>query len=234
MLRDVTDPSKAFLIMERRQSSAALLWVTGLFLFSLALGVLLQNEAAQKIDWLRRYSLQIFLFVSLLHQFFLMGWRPLIKISKKAALFSLIAIFVYLSILKALDFFAEIKLGVSLGHRRSFDSWDQIFLSLVLAPIFEELFFRDLLFRALYSRDQKLWLSILFSSAFFMVAHLSLYPGAFVLGIVSALLLYFSGSILPSIFFHLMSNLSWFFLPMLFPNLFRVLIEWDLLWIFYR
>src|SRR5205823_339778 len=108
------------------------------------------------------------------------------------------------------------------------------FFAGVLAPILEELYFRDLFFRALWKRENSFWFAAAVSSIFFMIAHMSVYPGALLLGLISAFLLVLSGSILPSILFHSISNLSFIFIPILFPKIFEALERFHFLRYFYR
>jgi membrane protease YdiL (CAAX protease family) len=233
MVREVRERSKDFLKLPVHQMRAVLLLLAALFIFSAFLGFSLRLQWIREHDSLRRYALQFFLFLSLIFLFFSAKWRPCLRLSSKAKMIWITGTLFYFCSLALLDLVCRFYDGASIGHRRSLESWDQLALSLVLAPILEELFFRDALFRSLVTKFNHARVAAVISSLFFMVAHGSLYPGAFFLGIISCGLFYFSGSIIPSIAFHVLSNLSWFFLPMFFPNLFRTLIDMRLLhWFF--
>ena len=112
--------------------------------------------------------------------------------------------------------------------------WEDVMLLGFIAPILEELFFRDLFLRSLWGRTQKLFLSVVVSSLIFMIAHQSLYFGAFLLGFINAWLYWISRSVVTPMVFHSLSNLSWFFIPVCFPEIFRVLTDWKILDQFYR
>ena len=128
---------------------------------------------------------------------------------------------------------SEVGSSVNVNASASNISAHWAVLVLFVAPILEEFFFRDLVFRALYGRLNRMRIAILLSSIFFMVAHMTLHPGAFLLGLISCWLVLGSRSILPSIVFHSISNGSWFFLPVLFPNLHKALTDLEVLKYFY-
>ncbi|MDB5038451.1 MAG: Conserved rane protein [Bacteriovoracaceae bacterium] len=234
MLKEVNSTSRGFLNLNKNTAQTALVWVAGLFLFSALLSIVLKTSGPVVPDWMRRYSLQFYLLLALGYLYFATGWRPLLRISPRALCICFLIFAGYVGGLKLIDLFFAWKDGPAIGNRKVFGLVEEVFLMVIAAPILEELFFRDVLFRALYTKWQSLFVPVLFSSVFFMIAHMSLYPGAFLLGLISAGLLYVSGSIIPSIIFHALSNLSWFFLPVLFPNLYKTLFEMKLLNLFYR
>lgn len=227
------DRSKIFLEVSGGVVRSTLLWLSGLFLFSILLAYTHQWPSVSGVDLMRRFGLQIFLLAAILHSYFAMGWRPLAAWSQKTGLKILGAGLLYCVFLKSLDLVLSFSRGETLAHRHSFTSLDQLFLSLILAPILEEIFFRDLLFRSLSIRFGKIRFAAVLSSLFFMIAHGALYPGAFLLGLISCGLILFTGSLWASILFHILSNMSWFFLPDLFPNLYRALVDFQILnWFF--
>jgi membrane protease YdiL (CAAX protease family) len=231
MLRDVKSDSKPFILLNAKVAESSLLWVMGLFFFSLGLSFFHEGLPS---DILRRYALQAFLLIALVYVFWRLGWRPLWKIRQKVIYFSLCLLGIYGVLLGLLDFVFASQTGGAESIVRMPDRLSEILLVAICAPLLEELFFRDLLFRSLFLRWNHFWIPALLSSALFMLAHMSLYPGAFLLGVISSLLVYFSGSIWPSILFHSVSNLSWYFLPALFPNLFAGLLHFKLLRFFYQ
>ncbi len=96
----------------------------------------------------------------------------------------------------------------------------QLVTLLFLAPLAEEFFFRGILLKAL-RENYPAWLSVLGSSLIFMGANGHLALGPLVLGVINALLMLRTGSILPGMVFHAASNsygpamLTWL------PNLYR-------------
>lgn len=77
----------------------------------------------------------------------------------------------------------------------------------VVAPVFEELFFRGLILRGLL-KNIKPWLAILLSAFLFAVFHFNIWQGlgAFILGIMMGWVLYKTGSLYLAIFAHFVNN----------------------------
>jgi len=92
-----------------------------------------------------------------------------------------------------------------------------IFL-LILAPVSEELFFRGIVFRVL-QRQNGLWLGMIFSTLLFMATHSGLFLGTFSLGLITCWMTHQSGSILPAMIFHALSNGLVTFAHNMAPNL---------------
>lgn len=107
-------------------------------------------------------------------------------------------------------------------------------MSCLIAPFLEELFFRDILFRSLIARWGSVWVAAIISSLAFMAAHLSFYPGAFLLGLLSCALFVKSKSLWVCILFHSLSNASLWVIPEYFPALSRSIAEFSLIHFFYR
>jgi len=157
-------------------------------------------------------------------------WRPLLK-TERNWFMGIIAL--YLTSLFVLDRLAA--LNVEVAYRPlEFPGFDQILLGLILAPILEELVFRDYLFRVLSAEGTRWPFALLLSAAFFTLAHFSLYPGAFLLGLANGLLYVASGGILLPIAFHFVCNLSWYLLPAFYPSLLYFLEHSNVREIFYR
>ncbi len=81
--------------------------------------------------------------------------------------------------------------------------------AVIIAPIFEELLFRKIIFKQLLSKNS-VAISVLLSSLFFAIIHLPLYGKlipSFFIGICSALIYYKTGKIIYSIVFHFTNNL---------------------------
>ncbi|WP_298266125.1 CPBP family intramembrane glutamic endopeptidase [uncultured Lutibacter sp.] len=96
--------------------------------------------------------------------------------------------------------------------------------ALILAPIFEELLFRKLIFTRLLKK-YSLNISIITSSICFALIHLPGYRNllpTFIFGIISCLIYYKTKNIYYSIILHFLTNLSW----MLFANYGGVFYEW--------
>jgi len=177
----------------------------------------------------RMFFLQSVLVVLLIY-LALKGWRPILRTERNWFL-GIIAL--YLTGLFLLDRLAALDIEVAY-RPLELPAWDQLLLGLVLAPILEELFFRDYLFRVLSSQGMKWSFALLLSAAFFTLAHFSLYPGAFFLGLLNGILYIASGGVLLPIAFHLVCNLSWYLLPAFYPSLFYLLEHSNLREIFYR
>jgi membrane protease YdiL (CAAX protease family) len=217
-----------FLDVSTKTEVHCLNWLTAYFIF--CAGILLL--ASFLPDFVRQYSFQLFLIVAMIATALLTSWMPILRISRKAWVWMLVGLILYFGFLSILNIglgLAGISQSPQLMQTRS-DLW----LLVLVAPVVEELFFRDLLFRSLYHRTRKLWLAVFISSLFFMVAHLTLYPGAFLMGLIGTALLVATRSLWPAILFHAVSNLSLLFLPVWFPNVLAALERWELFGFFYR
>ena len=234
MLVDMKRDSKEFFLTDTKLGDAIFRFYFFIVIFTFLLGVLLTQRVIALSDFVQTLGIQLLLLGSLLWIRFKYRWSPLVGSFKRILISSFILIFLYGAILFFVDWLLVLS-GSSEGR-----AWNprysmiQLFSLLILAPINEELFFRDLLFRSQNSRWKNLWLSGLFSSFAFMVAHLSLYPGAFLLGLISCALFVVSRSIVPSIVFHFLSNASLFFIPQIFPALAQFLLKIGLFPTFYR
>ncbi len=183
--------------------------------------------------WFKLYGFQIFL-ILVLSWLFWRGWRPVLVWNLKIGLMTFGFFALYFSILSVFEIFLRFS-SISIPQHIYQGSAMSVFvLQIVLAPVFEELFFRDYLTRAFYRQFHRWTMAIIFSSAFFMLGHFSLYPGALILGVINAILFVKLGSLWPCIIFHGVSNLSWYFLPSLFPALFQWLLDQAWLSFFYR
>jgi|GEM_PF-665250 len=85
----------------------------------------------------------------------------------------------------------------------------------VLTPLGEEAFFRGVLANALLQR-YRVWIGVVVSAAVFAVAHgiNPVLPVAFVVGVLTALLFRWSGSIWPGVALHGMNNASALIVPL--------------------
>lgn len=206
------------------------MWLSGLFLFAVLLSM------ALSMDWLpvggfwQRFGLQFYLSLGLLWLLGL-GWIPMIQLDRRAALTIGVTLVVYFVGFAILDLLAQKFWGATAVVRPPFSGW---FLPLIVAPLCEELFFRDLLYRTLKSRISRMILVLLITNIFFMVAHMTLHPGAFILGLICCGLVSLTGSVWPALLFHSLSNASWYFLPYFFPNFWGALLSADLLRHFYQ
>ena len=84
----------------------------------------------------------------------------------------------------------------------------------LVAPIFEELFFRKFIFSKMLKK-YKVWNSIIFSSLCFALIHLPNYRqaiGSFIFGIIACYIFYKTRNIYYSIFLHFIYNFSYYFL----------------------
>ncbi len=175
------------------------------------------------------FALQTALVVILL---FLLAksYRPLLKTHVK---WFLLTLTIYFAGLWTLDLLAGLFFEAQSSPLRHVRTEDWV-LSLILAPILEELFFRDYLFRSLSENGRRLWFAMLISTVFFTLAHFSLYPGAFLLGLINCYLFVMSGGVLLPIVFHFACNLSWYLLPVCFPRLLAFLESNQIRDFFYR
>lgn len=231
MLKDRWLASKHFISADL--GASCLGWLAGFFAFAVALGVAEQHHFILLPDILRRYIFQIFLIVALI-SLFRKGWRTSVEMNRVVWVMGFGWIAGYLVALKILDL-AFASTGYSVSFRAPdflFD--DQIVLTAVVAPIVEELFFRDVLFRTFLSRWPRFLPAMIATSFFFMIAHQSFYIGALLLGIINSVLYVYSGSVVPGILFHALSNLSWYFFPKLCPHFFEALKSGGWLNLFYR
>ncbi len=216
-----------FLDVDERVERRSIQWLAGFFIFACV--VVFFSESFS--NFFRQYAFQGFLLVALLFQLF-SGWRPLLGISLRSLRVLSILVVIYFGGL----FLIERSLGW-LGIQGVTHPWPQredLVLLGVLAPILEEIFFRDMIFRSLVARLGKVWMAAVVSSLLFMVAHLTLYPGAFLLGLIGCTLVVMSKSLWPAIFFHAVSNFSLLFLPVWFPNVLEFLRRFSLFEYFYR
>lgn len=86
--------------------------------------------------------------------------------------------------------------------------WQLVFFISVMPGVFEEIAFRGILFSGLRKQLRKPWMAVLVSGAVFGLFHVSLFrivPTAF-LGVVLALVVLRSGSILPAMLWHFLNN----------------------------
>lgn len=217
--------------------SKSFLLLAGFFLFAVAFSLVLPLMPYTLPDYLRRYVFQIYLFLSLVYLWHI-GWRPLIqpviRRDLKVVVFIVAMILIYAATLKIMDSILFYGRGRWFRQEFVWPVWDKLLLSAVVAPVLEELFFRDVILRVFYQRFAKIFYTVLFSSFFFMCAHFTWYPGAFLLGVVAAGMVFYTRSVLPGIVLHSLSNLSLYFLPVFFPHLHKALIDWGMMSQFYR
>lgn len=203
------------------------------FLFALVLQVVQFFVPEFFPFWFKLFGFQIFLMLAL-GWLYWRGWRPLLTWNIKIAGLTCALFAVYFLALIVFEFSLR-GFGVDSSKALFQGSTLPVFiLQIFLAPVFEELFFRDYLTRAFFRQFNRWTMAIFFSSAFFMLSHFSLYPGAFLLGVINGILLIKFRSIWPCILFHSISNLSWYFLPSLFPAVFQWLVDQAWLSFFFR
>lgn len=203
------------------------------FLFALALQVVQFFSPDFFPFWFKLFGFQIFLMLALVWLYG-RGWRPLLTWNIKIAGLTVSLFAIYFLGLSVFEFSLR-ALGAGSNQALFQGSTLPVFiLQIFLAPVFEELFFRDYLTRAFYRQFSRWTMAVFFSSAFFMLSHFSLYPGAFLLGLINAILLIKLRSVWPCILFHSISNLSWYFLPSLFPAVFQWLVDQAWLSFFFR
>ncbi|MBN8555512.1 MAG: CPBP family intramembrane metalloprotease [Deltaproteobacteria bacterium] len=225
--------TKSFLILDLSQTRLALIWLAGFFAYAALLGLFQMLLPDLFSNGLRRYSFQIFLAIAL---FFLWrkGWRPVWRCCGRSFWIPFGFLAVYFFCLWILNFICKTEEDPVLTFLPSSRNFQDLMLLALVAPVLEELFFRDLILRALYSRFARFSAAVLLSSLFFMIAHQTLHGGAFVLGLVNGILFLASESILGPIVFHSVSNLSWYFLPIWFPHFFQKLVVGNWLHFFYK
>ena len=109
---------------------------------------------------------------------------------------------------------------VVLKETSSIDMGYFLFLSTIIGPIAEEIFFRGILYPLLKKRVGIIIAAIV-SSLFFSTMHmnLGLFLGVFVLGLLFTYLYEKTGSILPGMFVHVMHNALMMALVMLIKKL---------------
>lgn len=137
--------------------------------------------------------------------------------------FALVVIFIILPVMAwEMVKYQEIKiLGDFAGGRLITDRLYLIQL-LLLAPVFEELFFRGFLIPPL-KRSLPLWAVIIVSSLVFMLAHGYVKPGAFLLGMFTSVIFLWTGSVIPGMIFHFSCNLWGPILIYLLPKVHRTI-----------
>lgn len=212
-----------------RQAQA---WLISFFVFAFGISLAIRYEVLDFPDWVGRYALQGFLGIIILF-LSLQAWPWSWQI-KRGRLKIVFCFFLgYFLLLWVSDLSLSAWFGAQ-GYIAPSIAVEAFVLKALMAPILEELFFRDYLFRSLWLQWQSKWRAVFFTSGFFMLAHLSLYPGAFLLSIVTCLLFAYSRSVVPGIVFHSLSNLSWYFLPAWFPSLYKAIEQLSALNWFYQ
>lgn len=88
----------------------------------------------------------------------------------------------------------------------SYSLWIPIFISAVFMPVFEEFLFRGVLYGPIRQRVGP-WPGMLITSFLFTLAHGSLHPYIFLLGVALAYLYEQTQSLIPGIIFHALINL---------------------------
>jgi len=85
--------------------------------------------------------------------------------------------------------------------------WWLMAAGVIVAPIAEEVFFRGFVYAGLRER-QRWWKAAIISSAVFALLHMQLtaFPPIFILGMIFSILYQFSGSILPGLIMHVLTN----------------------------
>jgi len=88
------------------------------------------------------------------------------------------------------------------------DTWVNLLFVVIIAPIMEEIIFRRILYRKLIGFGPKIY--VFFSAFLFAAFHANFYQlaYAFVLGVIFAMLTYYSGTIKYSIILHMIINFS--------------------------
>ena len=87
-----------------------------------------------------------------------------------------------------------------------------LIISLIVAPMVEELFFRGILFNSL-KNEFPIWLAIIMGGVIFMGIHLHFHVGALALGLITCTLFYLTNSIIPGIFLHIAGNAMMWLVP---------------------
>lgn len=206
-------------------------FLVAFFIFAAALYFVTTSYPNLVPALLEQWAYQVFLLVSVV----LLGvwkWKYCFRISKKAFVLSFGLLVVYFIFLKLLDW-AVLLTDVEVVNYRIELDYSVLIRQLVLAPILEELFFRDYLFRS-FNIQMRSWKpALIFSSLFFYLAHMGFYPGPLVLGVIACFLLVYFRSIWPCIFFHFASNATLYVFPLYYPRLNSALHEWGLFRMFY-
>ena len=222
-----------FLSLKKGHVLLCLNWLVAFYCLSFLLSLGINYFPNFFPDWLRQFSLQAVLVVACIH-LFKSGWRPVNISLERTMLWSFIAGGGYLLVLVICEIVFWGRVPPSESVALEGVPLNRFILLVMIAPFFEEVFFRDLLLRALNVRLSSTVWAILLSSLFFTLAHIGFHVGALVLGLVSALLVIISRSIIPSIVLHAMANLSSFVLPTLFKNFYHWLTESNLIQYFYQ
>ena len=111
--------------------------------------------------------------------------------------------------------FMNILVGTVLhteGNREQYGMgiW-MMFSYFILAPITEELFFRGVILHAL-RQNYSLFIAMLTATLLFSAAHSTMMIGPLLLGVITAWMVYRTGSIVPGMIFHSLSNaIPWFY-----------------------
>ena len=178
-------------------SSSALAWIElglhiiliGLVLFFL---VRIEKIPLKKELFKKRFSMVLFFKIIFITILFLVAYRLLY------------VELVHLKLMKPLNY--ETTIHQDFGVVKVLSGF---IFSVLLVPVFEEIFFRQYIFGGLLSK-YKLVTAVIFSSILFSSMHL---PGLFFMsmmfffGVISALIYYKTGSIVYSMLFHFLWNL---------------------------
>lgn len=163
------------------------------------------------------FAFQIILFVTLC-VLMVWGYRPCFHWKPRVLGLFLIGFGAYLGLVAIVDYALSFWFPQATAFWPSYP-WHELVTGLLLAPVLEEIFFRDYIFRSFLKEGQTLLRAILISSLFFMLAHLSFHLGALALGLINAYLLYRFRVLGVCILIHLGSNALIVVMPFLFPHL---------------
>jgi len=195
------------------------------FYFSVA-AVIYYGKFYGGIEWgvyIERFGFQAAIGLCLVF-LWLKGWRPNWRMPKIYLTWTLCLVAAYFLFLQVLDLVLA-GIGLPVVRVGVTDEFEALLAQLLIAPIIEELFFRDDLYRAMFLQLGSLKRAVLFSSGFFMLAHMSLHINAFFLGLVACGLYLIFRSILPLIVFHAVCNFSLLLIPEYFPHVQALLVE---------
>ncbi len=235
MLVDMMNDSKEFFLNDRRLTELVFRFYVLLVILTAVLSYSVTRRAIAVPDFFQVMGIQIVMAGFLFYKFLRGDWKPLLGISWRTLRMTVLLLSGYFLFLFSLDCALALISGTPGILSNASGSLIHTLSLVVVSPIVEELFFRDLFFRTQHFESKYSWWSAAFFSSFaFMIAHLSLYPGAFLLGFCSCFLIRQSRSILPSIVFHSVSNASLYFIPKLFPALAAFLKSDWLAGFFYR
>ena len=176
----------------------------------------------------------IFLIIYLLHTFTTKKTIKESKICNKISIKTLlVVILIAFASFILLSPFANVldelfqKIGFNGGElpikMNSFKNFAFLFLTLgVFAPIVEELIFRGVIFNGLKKQSTKF--AVLISSLMFMLIHLSINQSIyqFLMGIVLALAVLYTNSLISSILIHFINNSTILLINYIIPNLTNV------------